>query len=138
MSSEIAVPFALGLNGKVVVEPDPDRQIAQHVRSLVSTEPGERLMLAGYGVATTSLVFEPDDDMLQSMLLTDVTNAFRQWEPGLVIRDVLIAGTNSGDGLAGVKVDYQRADSADTGLSARHVNTAVISVGGRVNEVIRG
>lgn len=137
MPVEISLPFRLGLDGRIVVESNPDRQIKQHVESLVATEPGERVMLPTYGVPTTSLVFEPDDDFISGEIKEFVENGLRKWEPGVHLRRATPIVSAGGDGLAGVAVDYARADGPDA-TTARHVNTAVIHVGGRVSEVVRG
>lgn len=137
MSSEISIPFRLGLDGRVVNETDSDKQIRQHVLALVGTEPGERIMLPSYGVPTLSQVFAPDDALTQQMLTHNVQNALTQWEPGVQVVSVTSAATSPNDGTAGVSVEYTRVDGPDSG-SARHLNVALISPGGRVREVVRG
>jgi phage baseplate assembly protein W len=138
MSSEIAIPFRLGLNGRVVAEDDPDKQIRQHVLALVATEPGERIMLPSYGVPTISQVFEPGDFQTGQLLTHHVEQALNTWEPGVRVISVGPSNTSPGDGTSGVNVEYQRADGPDVNTTARHLNVALISPGGRVREVIRG
>lgn len=58
-------------------------QAGQHVTSLVSTNPGERVMLPGYGVALSALVFAPNNLAVVATVQQDVVKALAQWEPGL-------------------------------------------------------
>lgn len=135
MATEISLPYRLDLSGKVVVETSPDALVRQHVEALVGTEPGERVMLPTYGVPSMATVFTPGINASE-ILATQTERAMDIWEPGVVLTSVIPSVTESG--VAGVAVTYQRADSADSALSPKHVNTALISVGGTVKEIIRG
>ena len=133
MSSEIAVPFALTPGGGIATETNPDRQVLQHVRTLIGTRPGERVMLSAYGVPTTELIFEPDGTAEQD-LATMVDAALRDWEPGAVGAQVEAVTTPDGTGLAAVNLRYARSETLTT--TDRLVNRALIKVGGQVRESI--
>lgn len=137
-SIEIAIPFHLAPDGRIATETDPDRQVKQHVDSLVSTEPGERVMLPAYGVPLTSMLFEPDDDLTTSILTQQVTTALARWEPGVRVLGVQPRSGQPGDGISGVNVQYQRTESPRTPIIGQKLNTAVISNSGEVSEVVRG
>jgi phage baseplate assembly protein W len=139
MPAEIAMPFRLSPSGGIAVEVDPDRQISQHVQSLVGTSPGERVLLVGYGVPLPALLFEPNDDMVTREIVSLIEEALERWEPGTFLRRVTPILNESGDGLADVAVDFSRTDAPDTDSGrARNVNTAIVRVGGRVEETVRG
>lgn len=139
MPMELVHPFALDSAGSIVVTGDPDRQISQHVRALVSTEPGERVILSDYGVPTQELLFSFDDELVAESIATRAKEALGRYEPGVVLQRVTPIIHTGGTGMAEVSVDYVRRESATTSSSlSRSTNTAVISVGGHVSEVVRG
>jgi hypothetical protein len=139
MPTEIALPFALDASGAVSVETDPDKQIAQHVHGLVGTQPGERVMLRDYGVDTATLLFEPDPQFVRVQVQSEVQQALSRWEPGALLVGVNLLTDMTGDGMAAVEVDFVRSEGATTPRQlARNVNTAVLRVGGTVDEVITG
>jgi hypothetical protein len=138
MSSEIRFPFQLGRDGKVAVETNPDSQIAQRVKILLATQPGERVMLPQYGVATMGMLFEPNEPAIQASLQQAVLTALKTFEPGVVVRKVTPVEEPDGSGIANIEVDYVRADAGNNPVAPQHINTAVIKVGGKVDEVIRG
>lgn len=139
MPSEISYPFAVGPDGRIAATQDPDRQINQHVHALLSTEPGERVMLTDYGVQTRSLLFMPEDDVMSDQIADDVREKMATYEPGILVRSVDPVAGEYGDGLAEVRLDYVRRESAATDFAiSRGTNTAVISIGGTVEEVVRG
>jgi uncharacterized protein len=136
MPSEIAMPFRLGTDGRVVTVSDPDALVRQHVLALVNTQPGERVMLPQYGVGTAALVFEDDDvEDISARAATMVSDAFTLWEPGVRLASVM--PVTSDDRIARVDVTYSRLDSPDTGAAANS-NTAIIAQDGTVKEQVRG
>lgn len=104
--AEIAVPFALS-SGKIAQTNDPYAQAQQHVTALVSTTPGERVMLPSYGVSTAALVFASDNEAVAAQIAKDTQNAIGQWEPTLVVTDVTPADTGPAEGVAAVNVDFR-------------------------------
>jgi phage baseplate assembly protein W len=139
MPSEIAVPFALTPEGSIAVETDPDRQISSHIKVLVGTNPGERVMLPGYGVPLASLLFEQDNDLVEEDIRDLVVAALGTWEPGAFVTRVTPEYDNDGYGMATVNVEFTRTESPSSpdGL-ARNVNTVTISAAGDVREEVRG
>jgi phage baseplate assembly protein W len=139
MPTEIAVPFRLASDGTIAVETNPDRQIAQHVKALVGTQPGERVMLPEYGVPVADLLFEPGSPFIAKEISRAVTAAFNAFEPGVVLRQAIPIPDESQLSLARIEVDYTRreAGSSPSSLSLQS-NTGVVRVGGTVSEVISG
>jgi hypothetical protein len=126
MTAEIAIPFALDVHGSVAVTTDPDVQQAQHVSSLVTTQPGERVMRPKYGVPTMKYLFGNNGGNVTALINKDVQQAMSTWEPGITVNSVTPVWNNQG-GIAEIDVDYLAAPE-DTGA----VQTAVINVGGSV------
>jgi len=138
MPAEIAIPFHLDADKKIAVETDPNRQIRQHVMSLVNTEPQERVVLTNYGVPLSRLLFEEGDETVALELQDLLREAFARWEPGVGLRGVEAVPGEEGDGLAEVDVQYLRTDSPTTGIQGPRTNVAVIRMGGKVSELVRG
>lgn len=136
MPSEIAVPFRLSSSYGVQAITNTDRQVHQHVISLVSTEPGERVMLPDYGVQLASLLFEEVDDISVENINDKVGSALKVWEPGILLHRAIPVQGNVGE--VRVDVDYARRESGNTDITGDRVNQARIMVGGEVKEVIRG
>lgn len=131
MSTELVAPFQLTPSGGVAVTTDPRVQAQQHVTSLVSTNPGERVMLPGYGVPLAGLVFASNNPAVVSTIQNDVVQALAQWEPSISVNSVSPAsGTDPTQGTAMVNVDFTAG--ATPGAPGAGVQTATILVGGTV------
>lgn len=134
MPSEIAVPFRVS-GGRVVTASDPDALVRLHMLSLVNTQPDERVMLAGYGVDTHSLVFEDmDSEDRATQASRMIASSVESWEPGIRLDEVAI---DPGDDTTVIDVHFSRKDAADSGAVA-NANEAVIGANGYVQEIVRG
>lgn len=137
MPSEIAVPFRVDLNGRVVSTSNPDAQVRQHVLALINTTPEERLMVPGYGVNLVGLTFggsDPEDVATQASLR--IQDAMAVHEPGVELLSTTPEMNEDGN-IAQVSVEYRRLDAPDSAAAA-NANTAIIGASGVVREVIRG
>ncbi len=138
MPSEIAVPFRLDGNGRVVSVSDPDAQVRLHVLALLNTTPEERAMVPGYGTSLTSLVFsDPDGDIVAQQASTMVRDAMMQHEPGVDLVRIAPNYTASEGNIAQLDVQYRRLDAADS-ASVANSNAAIIGSNGVVREIVRG
>ena len=139
MPVEIMHPFSVSRNGGISATADPDKQINQHVNTLLSTEPGERRVQFDYGLPTRSLLFENGPNLLAMGLTEQVRSKMAVYEPGVLIQRLDAEPSPEGSGLAEVRLDYTRRESplSPSGI-ARNTNVAVINVGGTVDEVVRG
>jgi uncharacterized protein len=133
--SEILYPFQLTQNGSVATTGDvPSLEAQQHVDAIVSTAPGERVMLPTYGVPLLANLFLNNPDAIAAGLANDVTKAMATFEPSINVISVTPTYADQSEGLAAVLVDY----SVGAGqLSSSSVNTATILVGGQVDQIIR-
>ncbi len=139
MPTEIAFPFRLASDGTIAVETNPDRQIDQHVRALIGTQPGERVMLPDYGVPVADLLFDPDASFVAQEISRAVTTAFNAFEPGVILQRAIPVPDATQQSLARVEVDYIRREAGSSPSNiASQTNTAVVRVGGTVSEVISG
>lgn len=128
MSVEISIPFRLDISGRIAQTQDPDAQANQHVMSLVSTTPGERVMQPDYGVNLQDYVFDSGDFSAEAALIqNDVSVAMAKWEPTLTLNGVAPAG-NSEVGVVSLEVDFSR----QPGNLSAPVQSATVLVGGTV------
>jgi len=138
MTIQPAVPFALAPGGRVAVDTDPDIQISKRIRTLVSTQPGERVNRMSYGVPLSTLLFEPEDPA-QGELEEMVRDKVAEYEPGVEVRVVNPTWNADGDRMVAVEVDFQRTEAPDTPIElSQGLNTAIIEVGGEVTETVVG
>lgn len=131
MSTEILYPFQLDASGAVATTANPYVQAQQHVTSLVSTTPGERVMNPGYGVSLAALVFQPDSPALVQTIQRDVMDALSVYEPSIQVNSVSpVPGNDPSLGQAMVNVDFQIG--ALPGQPGAGAQTATVLVGGTV------
>lgn len=126
MSIELLVPFSLDSNGHLAVTQDPNVQAFQHVKSIVATQPGTRVMLPAYGIPVRSMLFAPNPQLITMKITRDVEQQMATWEPSINVLNVT-ASPNSDFGVATVDVDFS-SSPLETGL----VQTATVLVGGSV------
>lgn len=84
----LRVPFEVDSAGKIRQVEGDYAVAAQHLRSLIMTRVGERVMLRRYGTRTRDAVFEPVSDLLVAEILDDVRDAVAQWEPDIRINEI--------------------------------------------------
>lgn len=129
MSNEIQTPFALTPSGGVQATTDPNVQAAQHVTALVSTTPGERVMLPSYGVDLSGRVFDPSDEVVATAIAQDVQDKMAIYEPNIQVTNAQPLISDTGEGY--VSVDVQYALGAGP-TSVQQQQIATVLVGGTV------
>jgi hypothetical protein len=132
MSIEIAYPFRLNNNGQVQQTSNPAVMQGQHLRSLISTQPGERVMMPGYGVDTIGRVFAPVSEVVDVTLVNDIIGACKTWEPNINVTSVAPAPNNQ-PLIGEIALTVNWTTSNVTG-NASGVQTATVLVGGTVIE----
>lgn len=131
MSTEMVVPFQLAPDGSIATTTDPNHQNGMHIRALISTAPGERVMVPSYGVPVKGAVFLPDDQLVVSQITEQITSAMAAYEPNIIVEAVNVSaqvGDPTGSGT--IDVDWS-ARQIQTGNS-NGVMTATVLVGGKV------
>lgn len=74
-----AFPIRTDTNGGIALV-GHDREIAEAIRLIVSTTPGERPMRPDFGCRIHDYVFAPADAMTASAISDEVTRAVTMWE----------------------------------------------------------
>jgi phage baseplate assembly protein W len=70
---------------------DGDANVAQSLRLLLATAVGERVMRPRFGTDAPGLVFAPGSPANLRLLETRIREAVRDWEPRVVLDDVVAA-----------------------------------------------
>lgn len=71
-------------------------QIKSDLLVLLLTEPGERVMLPGFGTPLKRLMFEPNDPSLAEAARNAIIDSIRNWEPRIRVTDIEVANSSSG------------------------------------------
>src|SRR4030065_791662 len=74
-------------NIKIVTEND---SISQSIRTILSTRPGERIMLPEFGSSLYRFIFEPMDEFTTQSMQYEVDAAVRQWEDRVYVSNVSV------------------------------------------------
>lgn len=127
--TELQAPFGLTPSGGIAAVSVPGDMVQQHLRALVSTNPGERVMRPTYGVPLSSYVFGLSASEVSTLVSADVARAIQQWEPSVNLQDVRALTSDTSEGLVAVDVNYTPG-AVVTGSAV--VSTASVLVGGSV------
>ena len=83
---------------------------ADDVRSsleiLLSTRPGERVMVPNYGCNLDELLFEPLTTTLKTYITDLISMAILYYEPRITLNKVDISQSNDLEGLILIQIDY--------------------------------
>lgn len=82
-------------------------RVRQSIWILLSTAPGERLMLPDFGCGIHDLVFEPNTAALRGMVQVKVTEALHRWEPRIDVLDVQVHSPPQERNLLNIRIDYR-------------------------------
>ena len=129
MARELQAPFGLTPSGAIAVASLPGDQVQQHLKTLVSTAPGERVMRPTYGVPLAGDVFGLSAQEVGPLVASDVRQAIQQWEPNVNLQNVQILPSDTSEGLVAVDVQYSPGAVAS---AASVTSTATVLVGGSV------
>jgi phage baseplate assembly protein W len=79
-------------------------QIKADLLQLLLTNPGERVMLPTYGTPLRTLLFEPNDTMLEIRAKQMIADSILTWEPRIVITNIEVRN----------KIEKSSLDRSDT------------------------
>jgi phage baseplate assembly protein W len=80
--------------------------IRQSLMLLIATAPGERIMNPAYGCDLNSLVFEPINDATCFEIISMVRMAILQFEPRVIVDEVVVHVASLEPGILHIQVDY--------------------------------
>jgi phage baseplate assembly protein W len=90
-----------------------DEEIAESMRLILSTSPGERPMRPDFGCPIHDHVFAPADSATIGMIGYEVRNSLLRWEPRIDVIDVKVSQDDSQPTLLYIDVTYAIRDTND-------------------------
>jgi len=98
--------FSLSRNtaGNVVIVKNIDC-ISQSIKTILSTTPGERLMLPEFGSNLKEYVFEQLDSGTTELIISEVETALERWEDRIAVIDVAVEEDPDGNTII-LTVEY--------------------------------
>jgi hypothetical protein len=82
--------------------------INESIQQILSTSPGERVMLPEFGSRLRELLFEPNNAVLKALARVYVIDAIKRWEKRVIVKEVYIDDTpyNLDQGLLNIHINY--------------------------------
>ena len=102
-----AIRFPLAVDdaiGRLKQEADYERYVAQLIRQVLLTTPGERAHRPEFGAGLLRMVFAPNDNATAALLQTAVLEALNRWLGNLITVDEVEAV--AGEGRLDVTLTY--------------------------------
>lgn len=90
-----------------------EREVAESIRLILATMPGERPMRPEFGCNIHDLVFAPADAATAGQISYEVRLALEQWEPRITLDDVIVSFDRVEDGMLLIDIRYRLRDSND-------------------------
>jgi uncharacterized protein len=108
----IAFPPRLDQSGRLAWSSGPDN-VRDAIRVILSTEPGERVMLPTFGAGLGKLLFEPNIPATHRLVEDRVTKALTRWEPRIRLARVHVAADGADPQQANVTIVYTLVATGD-------------------------
>ncbi|MHB0998532.1 MAG: GPW/gp25 family protein [Armatimonadota bacterium] len=89
--------------------------IHESIKQILGTRKGERFMRPEFGTRLHELVFEQNDRLLFGLIRHEVIEAIDQWEPRVIVSDVIIEADSVDSHLVLVNINYRLISSQVTG-----------------------
>jgi uncharacterized protein len=90
-----------------------DQEIAESIRLILGTSPGERPMRPDFGCPIHDHVFAPADASIIGMIAFEVRNSLARWEPRIDVLDVVVSQDQSRPSLLYIDITYEISDTND-------------------------
>jgi uncharacterized protein len=107
-----AFPLRTDVTGSIALV-SGERELAESIRLILATAPGERPMRPEFGCAIHDLVFAPADAATAGQIAYEVRSALERWEPRIVLDDVVVRFDRAGEGELLIDIAYRRRDGND-------------------------
>jgi phage baseplate assembly protein W len=89
LGSGWAFPVAPGPARRIPLAHGVDK-VAQAIRIILDTEPGERIMRPTFGCGLRRYLMQPNTVATRSLIQRDVSQALAQWEPRIQLEGVAV------------------------------------------------
>jgi phage baseplate assembly protein W len=107
-----AFPLRTDANGGIALV-SREREIAEAIRVIVSTVPGERPMRPDFGCRIHDFVFSPTDGATAAAISAEVTNALTRWEHRIDVDDVVVLFTAEDTSVLYIDIHYRMKQTND-------------------------
>lgn len=101
-----AFPIRTDANGGIALV-SREREVAEAIRVIVSTIPGERPMRPEFGCRIHDYVFSPADSATADAISAEVTRALAMWEHRIDVGDVVVSYTDEDPTVFYIDIQYQ-------------------------------
>ena len=108
----IAFPMRIGPSGGIAIV-SRDEEIAESMRLILGTSPGERPMRPEFGCPIHDHVFAPADATTTGLIAFEVRNALTRWEPRIDVLDVVVTRDDDQPTLLYIDITYSIRDVND-------------------------
>jgi hypothetical protein len=108
----LAYPMRVGPTGGIALVTN-DEEIAESMRLILGTSPGERPMRPDFGCPIHDHVFAPADSATIGMIAFEVRNSLARWEPRIDVLDVVVSQDESQPTLLYIDVTYAIRETND-------------------------
>ena len=106
VGSGIAYPMRIGPSGGIALV-SRDEEIAESMRLILGTSPGERPMRPDFGCPIHEHIFAPTDATTAGLIGFEVRNALRRWEPRIEVHDVEVTPADDQPSLLYIDISYE-------------------------------
>ncbi|MFI1990093.1 GPW/gp25 family protein [Actinoplanes sp. NPDC020271] len=100
-----AFPLRVDATGGIALV-SREREIAEAIRLILATAPGERPMRPEFGCGVHDYVFAPADENTAGRIAFEVRRALDRWEPRIDVADVLVGFDDEDAGVLYIDVRY--------------------------------
>jgi len=108
----LAFPMRVNATGGLALVSSDD-EIAESIRLILGTSPGERPMRPDFGCPIHDHVFAPADASIIGMIGYEVRNSLATWEPRIDVLDVAVRQDESRPSLLYIDITYAVRDTND-------------------------
>ena len=98
-------PVALDAQGRIALS-SGEEKVRQSLELILSTSPGERVMLPDFGCSIHERVFTLVEGATMGRLIDDITRALSQWEHRIDVLEVRVDPSATDPALLLIHVDY--------------------------------
>ena len=81
--------------------------IRESLYVLLTTTPGERLMVLDYGCDINTLAFKNLDLNLTTFIQNNIKTSIIKWEPRVDVSNVTVTQLEGGEGVIEIKIEYK-------------------------------
>ena len=101
----IMFPLRIDQSGSIAMT-NGAHDLDSSIRMVLATAPGERLMRPRFGCRIWELLFEPINANTMGLMSVAVRYALGQWEPRIVVEDVVVSPDEAAKGQVHINIAY--------------------------------